>query len=167
MRIFFSGFGREVHNKWRLFWEMWRWRCWNSTFFLHRLWKVCDIYIYFFFKEGLLTCKSFLFCFVNLPKKMFFLWLSGDHKLPHFGFFLSFYLSFCLSFFSPFFFLDFLFWFRFFFSFLISILPSFPLVVFSFFSSFLILFFLLLTQFFFFFLVIFPIFASSFLSFFF
>jgi hypothetical protein len=30
------------------------------------------IFFFFFLKEGLLTCKSFLFCFVNLPKESVF-----------------------------------------------------------------------------------------------
>lgn len=59
--------------------------------YFHRLWKVNDIYTFFF--KGTFNLQIFFFNFINLPKEFFF-WLSGDYRLPHFPFFLSSYLSF-------------------------------------------------------------------------
>ncbi len=69
---------------------------WYIYIYFHRFWKVNDIYTFFF--KGTFNLQIFFILFYKSSKgKIFFFWLSGDYRLPHFPFFLSSCLS-CLSF---------------------------------------------------------------------
>ncbi len=119
-------------------------RCWNSRFFFHRLWRVCDTFYFIFLKT--FNLQVFFVCFCKSSKgKCFLFGCQRIISYPTLDFFLSFYLSFCFFFFSSTFFLDFFFGLGVFFFFSCFHPPLFSLnhLFFSF-SSFLIIFSILI-----------------------